>query len=265
MNVKSQAKKSLGQHWLSDAKTLKHICDIALVHEHDTVLEIGPGKGTLTKQLLDSGAHVVAVEIDKHLHMELAHNFDRPHLTLVNEDILEFDFGLLPTGYKVVANIPYYLTSRLIRVLAEAQNSPKSITLLVQKEVAQRIAAKPGDMSLLSASAQFYYDVELGQVVPAELFSPPPKVDSQVVNMLRKSSGEHQNIDTKLFFRVAKAGFASRRKTLLNSLSGGLHLSKKETENILRTASIPPATRPQELLISQWAKLTEIVNRLSDK
>jgi 16S rRNA (adenine1518-N6/adenine1519-N6)-dimethyltransferase len=230
MREDKQPKKSLGQHWLFDKDKLRHICDIALVHEHDTVLEVGPGKGTLTRELLDRGAHVVAVEIDKNLHQALVKNFDRPHLTLVNADIMKFNLSILPANYKVVANIPYYLTSHLIRVLTESSNPPKSITLLVQKEVAERIAAQPGGMSLLSVSAQFYFDVELGEVAGAELFTPPPKVDSQVVHMLRKPTDEYQHVDIPLLFRVVKAGFSSRRKTLWNSLSAGLRLEKKEVE-----------------------------------
>jgi 16S rRNA (adenine1518-N6/adenine1519-N6)-dimethyltransferase len=257
------AKKSLGQHWLHDKGTLDHLCDIALVHEHDTVLEVGPGKGTLTKQLLARGAHVVAVELDDRLYVELAANLASAHLTLVNEDILEFDLGMLPTDYKVVANIPYYLTSHLIRVLTEAKNPPKSITLLVQKEVAERLAAQPGNMSLLSVSAQFYYDVELGQVAAAKLFQPPPKVDSQVVHMLRKPAKAANSIDVPLLFRVVKAGFSSRRKTILNSLSAGLQLSKEATNKVLNNAAIPPQTRPQELSIEKWIKLAEVVNKLS--
>ncbi len=263
MREDKKPKKSLGQHWLYDEKVLSHICDIALVHEHDTVLEVGPGKGTLTGELLDRGAHVVAVEIDEELYKELSASFDRPHLTLVNQDIMQFDFGVLPANYKVVANIPYYLTSHLIRVLTEAKNPPKSLTLLVQKEVAERIAAQPGGMSLLSVSAQFYFDVELGEAVKAELFTPPPKIDSQVVHMLRKPADEHKQVDIPLFFRVVKAGFSSRRKTLLNSLSGGLRLDKKEAEDILASAAIDPQVRPQELSVDQWAKLAEIVNKLS--
>jgi 16S rRNA (adenine1518-N6/adenine1519-N6)-dimethyltransferase len=259
----SDAKKSLGQHWLKDPLKLNHICDIALVHEHDTVLEVGPGKGTLTKELLNRGAQVVAVELDRNLHRFLAANFDSPRLVLVNEDIMKFDLRKLPKNYKVVANIPYYLTSHLIRVLTESSNPPKSITLLIQKEVAERIVAGPGDMSILSVSAQFYYDVELGEVVPSQLFSPPPKVDSQVVHMLRKPPGAYPKVDTALLFRVVKAGFAGRRKTLLNSLSAGLHIDKTETRKILEESGIAPSTRPQELSIEQWVKLYESYEKYS--
>lgn len=257
MNVKSQAKKSLGQHWLNDPDTLDDICETALVHEHDTVLEVGPGKGTLTRKLLDKGAHVVAVEVDTDLYKELVEGSPSPHLTLVNEDILKFDLGLLPADYKVVANIPYYLTSHLIRVLTESTNPPKSITLLVQKEVAERIAAKPGGMSLLSVSAQFYFEVETGNVVPKELFSPEPKVDSQIVHMLRKSSDGRTDIDTKTLFKVVKAGFAGRRKTLLNSLSAGLRMDKPAIKSLLERTGISPGDRPQELSIEEWIKLAE--------
>jgi 16S rRNA (adenine1518-N6/adenine1519-N6)-dimethyltransferase len=257
------AKKSLGQHWLKDSQKLNHICDIALVHEHDTILEVGPGKGTLTQELLNRGAQVIAVELDRNLHRFLSANFDSPRLVLVNEDIMKFDLRKMPSSYKVVANIPYYLTSHLIRILTESTNPPKSVTLLIQKEVAERIVASPGDMSILSVSAQFYYDVELGEVVPSQLFSPPPKVDSQVVHMLRKPSGAHPKVDTALLFRVVKAGFAGRRKTLLNSLSAGLHIDKAKARQILEASGTAPGTRSQELSIDQWVKLCESYERYS--
>jgi 16S rRNA (adenine1518-N6/adenine1519-N6)-dimethyltransferase len=154
----------------------------------------------------------------------------------------------------VVANIPYYLTSNLIRVLSESINPPAEVALLVQKEVAERVAAKPGDMSVLSVTAQFYWEVTLGQVVPARLFTPPPKVDSQILILKRRPKPLFE-VDTKGLFRLVKAGFNNRRKTLLNSLSGGLQKPKDEISTMLESAGIKPTARPQELSLEQWYEL----------
>ncbi len=254
------AKKSLGQHWLDDKQTLSAICELADIKKAEKVLEIGPGHGSLTEMLLQSGAKVTAVELDKELAKNLiAKNFE--NLRVINQDILEFDLTSLPQGYKVVANIPYYLTSNLIRNLSESTNPPASITLLVQKEVAQRICAKPGGMSVLSVSAQVYHDCTLGLIVPAEKFIPPPKVDSQVVHMARKLKPLVDNQSKKQFFHVVKAGFAGRRKTLPNSLSAGLHLPKEEVAEILRRVNIDTNTRAQQLSIDDWLKLNKYLTR----
>jgi 16S rRNA (adenine1518-N6/adenine1519-N6)-dimethyltransferase len=246
------AKKSLGQHWLHDMATLEAMAED--VQPGDTVLEIGPGTGTLTEVLLKKGAQVVAVEKDNELVSSLLNIFaDRlKHLTLVNQSILEFDLTTLPPGYKVVANIPYYLTSNLIRVLSESTNPPVSAVLLVQKEVAERVVAAPGKMSLLSVSAQYYWEVTLGRDVPARLFTPPPKVDSQILKLNYRANPLFKDVNSKDFFRIVKAGFGERRKTLENSLSGGLRLSKDETKNILKKAGIDPGLRAQALSLEEW-------------
>lgn len=249
------ANKSLGQHWLDDQYTLNNIVDSAEISAGETVLEVGPGHGTLTKVLLAKGARVIAVELDKELAYKLS-GMNSDNLEVINEDILDFNLTSIQKNYKVVANIPYYLTSNLIRVLCESANPPDTITLLVQKEVAQRICAKPGEMSVLSISAQVYYECDLGAIVTADKFSPPPKVDSQVVIMVRRKESVLRGVDKKQFFRVVKAGFSNRRKTLVNSLSAGLHLSKEEIVKILNTLSIFTNIRPQELSINQWVELT---------
>ncbi|MBC7581790.1 ribosomal RNA small subunit methyltransferase A, partial [Aeromicrobium sp.] len=179
-------KKSLGQHWLNDPASLQAMCDAAELITDDVVLEIGPGLGTLTTLLIDQAKEVVAVEFDDYLAKALPRRITSASLTVVNQDILSFDYTSLPPDYKVVANIPYYLTSNLIRVLSETPNQPSVAVLLVQKEVAQRVAAAPGDMSLLSVTAQFYWQTGLGPIVLAELFTPPPKVDSQVLILVRR-------------------------------------------------------------------------------
>lgn len=247
------AKKSLGQHWLHDTATLEAMA--AGVGAGDTVLEIGPGTGTLTEVLLGKGARVIAVEKDNSLLKQLSVKFSDNDFELHNDSILEFDLTALPSGYKVVANIPYYLTSNLIRTLSESTNPPDSAVLLVQKEVAKRVVASPGQMSLLSVSAQFYWEVSLGAEVPARLFTPPPKVDSQILILNRRVTPMFPDVDTKQFFRVVKAGFGERRKTLGNSLSGGLRLGKDETKALLANANIDAGLRAQALSLEQWHDL----------
>lgn len=264
----SKAKKSLGQHWLNDETSLNAICDEADVQEGDYVLEIGPGQGSLTKKLLQREAHVIAIELDETLAENLPHHISpicdvRPckgELEVVQGDILKFDLTLMPPGYKVVANIPYYLTSHLLRVICESPNPPSKMALLVQKEVAQRIAAKPGDMSVLSVSVQLYYTAKLGQIVPAKLFVPPPKVDSQIIGLTLLSKppfpGWHPgNKEVRNFFRVVRAGFSTRRKKLRSSLSGGLHISKDEADELLNKAGINGNLRAQELSLDDWYKI----------
>jgi 16S rRNA (adenine1518-N6/adenine1519-N6)-dimethyltransferase len=240
-------KKSLGQHWLHDEDSLLAMCEAGLVHHHDVVLEIGPGLGTL-------------VEFDEQLARDLPAAVPAVNLRVIHSDILQLDLTQLPIGYKVVANIPYYLTSNLLRTLSESSNPPKMIALLVQKEVAERVCAGPGSMSLLSVSVQMYYDVSLDRVVKAELFTPPPKVDSQIVQLIRRPESLFGGRDSKHVFRVVKAGFSNRRKTLLNSLSAGLHLSKDETGAYLAAAAINPQARPQELSLEQWLMLADTIS-----
>jgi len=248
-------KKSLGQHWLEDTDSLNAMLDSAEVSLDDTVLEIGPGPGTLTEELVHSARQITAVEFDQDLARELPLRVQAPNLTVVNQDILKFDLTSMPQGYKVVANIPYYLTSKLLQVLCESPVHFSRAAILIQKEVAERVCAKPGDMSLLSVSVQYYCEASLGQLVPAELFTPPPKVDSQILQLTFREKPLFDDVDTKQFFRVVKAGFAQRRKTLLNSLGSGLHLTREETTALLEKAGILPTVRPQNLTLDDWYRL----------
>lgn len=248
-------KKSLGQHWLFDSKSLGAICDAASITADDTVLEIGPGLGPLTVELTARAKQVVAVELDEELARKLPARVPAPNLQVIHTDVLQFDLSQLPAGYKVVANVPYYITSKIVQFLLTSPTPPDIAVLLVQKEVAERLAAQSGDMSILAISAQLYANVQLGPVVTADKFDPPPKVDSQVVAFVRRSQPLFADLDTKLFFRVVKAGFGEKRKTLRNSLSGGLALKKDESEALLKEAGIDPSDRAEKLTLEQWHTL----------
>ncbi|MCU0667671.1 MAG: 16S rRNA (adenine(1518)-N(6)/adenine(1519)-N(6))-dimethyltransferase RsmA [Patescibacteria group bacterium] len=249
-------KKELGQHWLSDETVLKSIATTANIMPGDTVIEIGPGLGTLTKELLSTGAMVTAVEFDSALAASLATNLGNPAgLTVIEQDIRKFRFDKLPKNYKIVANIPYYLTSNLLRILTDIPNKPITASLLVQKEVAERVASKPGHMSRLSVITQTFYNCSLGIVVPAKLFSPPPKVDSQVLVLEKLEApliSENLIVD---YLLVVKAGFSERRKQLRSSLGGGLKIEKTQVDELLKQANITPQARAQELSIKNWQAL----------
>lgn len=247
--------KSLGQHWLHDRFVLEHIADCADIMPGETVLEIGPGLGTLTSELLRRTDNVVAVEFDPNLAKKLPGQFPGKNLTVKNEDILQFDLSELPRGYKVVANVPYYITSKIVQKLMTADNKPSIAVLMVQKEVAERIAATPGDMSILAISAQVYAEASLGDVVPAALFTPPPKVDSQVVILKTRETPLVLPKEEKAFFRLVKAGFSAKRKKLRSSLSGGLAISKTDAEMLLEKADISPDSRAEDLSIADWQRL----------
>ncbi|HEX6416501.1 MAG TPA: 16S rRNA (adenine(1518)-N(6)/adenine(1519)-N(6))-dimethyltransferase RsmA [Candidatus Saccharimonadales bacterium] len=253
-------KKSLGQHWLRDRDVLAHIADCAEVSDTDTVLEIGPGLGTLTSELLRRAKKVTAVEFDEDLARKLPGQFPGKNLEVIQSDILSYDLSDLPAGYKVVANVPYYITSKIVQLLMTSDNKPSIAVLLVQKEVAERLAAKAGDMSILAVSAQLFADVTLGDVVPAELFTPPPKVDSQVVILRTRNESLLGDLSEKEFFRVVKAGFSAKRKKLRSSLSGGLGISKDESAYLLQAAAIDPDIRAEDLSIEDWLRLARSGN-----
>lgn len=255
MNSLPETNKSLGQHWLTDEVSLEAICADGEITATDTVLEVGPGPGTLTQKLVARAKQVIAVEFDEALAVQLQKKKLADNLVVVQQDILKFDLTTLPADYKVIGNIPYYLTSKLLRTLSESTNPAATVVLLIQKEVAERVAAKPGSMSLLSVSAQYYWEVSLGALVPAKLFTPPPKVDSQVIIMQRRAQPLFTDIDEKQFFQIVKAGYSSRRKTLLNSLSGGLRMSKEDTSQLLSKAQLDSGLRAQALSLNDWYAL----------
>lgn len=248
-------KKSLGQHWLKDRGVLAAIADEVVITKEDTVLEIGPGLGTLTSELLRRAGRVVAVEIDDELAVKLPAQFPGTSLEVVSQDILTYDLDILPKGYTVIANVPYYITSKIVQYLVTSNNPPKAIVLLIQKEVAERIVAEPGNMSILAISAQVYATAHLGIEVPARYFTPPPKVDSQVVVLETRPEPLIKKADERHFFRVVKAGFAAKRKKLRSSLAGGLHMDKERVEQLLQSVDISPEKRAQDLSIQEWIAL----------
>ena len=248
-------KKSLGQHWLKDPEILADIAEAAELTGDDVVLEIGPGLGTLTSRLLARANSVTAVEFDADLARKLPGQFPGKELTVVNQDILQFDLNQLPKNYKVVANVPYYITSKIVEKLMTAENKPSIAVLLVQKEVAERIAAEAGNMSVLSVSVQIFAEAELDIEVPRQFFTPPPKVDSQVVVLRTRDNPLITPEDQRDFFRVVKAGFSAKRKKLRSSLSGGLGIDKGMAEELLKNAGISPNTRAEDLAIEDWKRL----------
>ena len=250
-------KKELGQHWLKDREILAAIADDADLDPDDTVLEIGPGLGTLTSELLRRAGSVVAVEFDPDLARKLPGQFPGKNLQVVHEDILQFDLDALPASYKVVANVPYYITSKIIEKLMTAKNKPSTVVILVQKEVAERVAANPGDMSILAVSAQVFANARLGVLVPREYFTPPPKVDSQVVVLETLAMPLVAPEDEKAFFRVVKAGFIAKRKKLRSSIAAGLGIRKPAAEELLRHANINPELRAEDLSIDDWLHLAK--------
>lgn len=258
-----QANKSLGQNFLFDEDVLRTIASYGQLTKVDTVLEIGPGLGTLTSQLCSAAGKVVAVEFDDNLADKVIDNVaeilgQRPNnLTVKNEDFLRFDLSQLPTGYKVVANIPYNITSKIIEKLWTTDNKPAIAVLLVQKEVAERLASTPGDLSVLAISAQVFAEVGLGAKVPAEMFMPAPKVDSQVVIMKQRPEPLVKSDQLEQFFYVVKAGFSEKRKKLRSSLAMGLRTNKTEAERLLNEADIDPNKRAQELSIDDWKRLAK--------
>ena len=256
-------KKELGQNFLFDDGVLSTIASYGELSGDDTVLEIGPGLGTLTSRLCRQAGQVVAVEFDSELADLLPANVTElsggevDNLAVVNEDILCYDLNNLTRDYKVIANIPYNITSKIIEKLWAADNKPSLVVLLVQQEVAERLAAEPGRLSILAISAQIFAEIKLGIKVPAELFTPAPKVDSQVVIMRRRSEQLVDDEHLKQFFYVVKAGFSEKRKKLRSSLAVGLRTSKDAAEQLLLEADIDPNKRAQELFISDWKRLAK--------
>lgn len=261
--------KSLGQNFLIDAGYLEKVASIARIEPDDAVLEIGPGLGSLTRWLAMQARRVVAVEVDGALIPILSQVLaPYPNVRVVQGDILAFDPAQLmrdpaspaSTSYLVVANIPYYITSALIRHLLESTCPPNRLALTVQREVAERICAAPGEMSLLAISVQVYGKPSLAARIPAGAFYPPPKVDSAVVRVDCYAQPLVPPSHLPTVFRLAKAGFAQKRKTLRNSLAGGMGWTPTQAGQLLAAGGIDPMRRAETLSLEEWSRLSEIVD-----
>lgn len=259
-----------GQNFLIDEIVLEDIVDAAGVKAGDKILEIGPGIGNLTRKLLERGASVLAVEKDPKF-LPILHRLKKDFkktLRFEIADALEYNFQdyfkALPgkAEYKVVANIPYYVTGKILQMLLSANFKPESITVLAQKEVAQNVVAGPGKLSILGISVQLFGRPALVRTVPARAFYPAPKVDSAVlrIELFKKLPFELEN--EKKFFGILHACFAGKRKQLHNTLKNNLQISKERVEEILKQAEIPSAARPQELSIQQWLALTKLIEEI---
>lgn len=261
-----RADKSLGQNFLNDPGALEMIAVSADIQPEDNILEIGPGLGSLTRYLALKAKKVVCVELDKELIPILKSVLTPYHNTKIIEgDILKFSPATLMDSpdYLVVANVPYYITSAIFRHLLETPQRPRRIVLTIQKEVAERICAKPGDMSLLALSVQVYGQPCITNFIPAESFTPAPKVDSAVIRVTMHPVPLVPNELLDTFFFLAKAGFSQKRKTLRNSLSAGLRLSLQEAGLLLETSSIDPMRRAETLSIEEWTALTRQYKHLA--
>lgn len=253
-------KKSLGQNFLIEPAGLNKVIEAADLTSTDEVLEIGAGLGSLTYLLAQSAKQVTAVEIDRAMLAPLREALaEFTNISIIEGDILELkpDELMQAQDYVVVANIPYYISSAIIRHLMEAQHRPKRVVLTVQKEVAERVLAKDGKMSLLSLSVQVFGQVSMAGVIPAGSFLPAPEVDSAVLKVELYPEPLIPFEQQQAFFRLAHAGFGQKRKTLRNSLSAGLALSGSEVEKILTNTGIDPRRRAETLTIVEWKRLTE--------
>ncbi|MEX0934746.1 MAG: 16S rRNA (adenine(1518)-N(6)/adenine(1519)-N(6))-dimethyltransferase RsmA [Candidatus Paceibacterota bacterium] len=259
------AKKSLGQHFLTSKAVISDIIEVAALDDTDHVLEIGPGKGILTQALLDTGAHVVAVELDQELSRDLEKQFsgeiDSGQLEIVEKDVLSLEVEeYFKDDYKVVANIPYYITGKILRKFLGGTPQPKQMVLLVQKEVAQRIVARDKKESLLSLAVKVYGEPRIIRKVPRHLFDPQPNVDSAVISIENISRGFFDTLKEDRFFSVIRAGFGHKRKKLSNNLEE--LYDKKAAEVALQEMERSVNTRAEDLSLHEWK---ELINSLEKR
>lgn len=250
------AKKSLGQNWLKSASALRAIVDAGDIHTDDVVFEIGPGRGALTAELLKLAGKVIAIEKDRRLIEFLKEKFTTEILTgkfdLIEDDILNFDLAPLNfynISYKVVANIPYYITGQIIRKFLETENQPKLMVLMLQKEVAKRIIAKDGKESILSISVKAYGEPKYIKTIPRGAFVPSPNVDSAVLLIKSISKKNFINTDEHKFFTILKTGFSQKRKKLISNLKIDQKLAEK--------LGINANARAEDLTLEQWLGLAK--------
>jgi 16S rRNA (adenine1518-N6/adenine1519-N6)-dimethyltransferase len=257
-----KAKKGLGQHFLVDQTVLETIVSAAELSKKDLIIEVGPGLGILTSELARRAGNVVAVELDAKLASELKQKLSSlSNVTIINADILEVDLSDLigmEGPYKVVANIPYYITSPILHYFIEASPKPSLMVVMVQKEVGEAIVAEPGEMTVLAVSIQVYSKPRIISYVSSQSFYPPPKVDSAIVrfDMLPEPAVKLADIDN--FVAFVRCGFRSPRKQLRNSLAQGLNMKPAEIIPILTEAKIEPQRRPETLNLAEWQRLYEV-------
>lgn len=255
-------KKSLGQNFLKNEAIADRIIEAAGLTNDDIVVEVGPGTGILTERLIKTAKEVWAIEKDYDLAAKLQTRYKNTKNTkIIHQDALWFDLFAL-TKYKVVANIPYNITSPLIRKFIEGENKPELMVLMVQKEVAERICAKAGnrDRGLLTIIVEFYADAEILFEVSRHEFYPQPKVDSAVIKIITKKQDTRNKINDKEFFRIVKAGFSSKRQQIHNSLAATLRLPKDQVLELLKKARIDETMRAEDLSLEDWKKLYLVVS-----
>lgn len=262
-----RAKKSLGQNFLTSRGVARDIVAVAEIAPTDTVLEIGPGKGFLTEHLLEKAERVIAVEKDprmvEHLSDKFAPEIKNKKLKLIHSDILPFvpsDYKLTAGSYKLVANIPYYITGEILRTFLSGDSQPSLMVLMVQKEVADRIVARDGKESILSMSVKVYGDPHYIQKVPARYFSPEPNVDSAIllIKNISKKNFKNKNEESR-FFEILKRGFAHKRKMLLGNLK--IFYDTQKLEESFEKCGIEPTMRAENLSFTQWLCLSNEINR----
>lgn len=265
------AKKSLGQNFLKDKKYLNIIVEASNLNDSDNVLEVGPGTGLLTDQILAKTTKLFCIEKDRRMVQYLLEKYNKQKKgpEIIEEDILTINLPAFlkeraVSDYSVVANIPYYITGKIIRLFLETDISPKSLVLLIQKEVAERICSEPGDMSILAISVQYFGDPEFVEIVPKDAFDPIPKVDSAVIRIIPGGNTEDKNQRT-MFFRVVKSGFSSPRKKLLNNLATSLKMEKEFLQNCFRELKLDENIRAQNLSVDQWKILRDRLSVLLKK
>jgi 16S rRNA (adenine1518-N6/adenine1519-N6)-dimethyltransferase len=255
-------KKSLGQNFLHDPHILDKIVALAALTPDSTVLEVGPGTGNLTRLLAQQAGQVIAVELDDRLIPLLRAEFaPLRHVEVIHGDILKVDLSdrLGSTPYTLVANLPYYITSVMLRHAFEDMPRPQRLVLTLQREVAERITAQPGDMSVLAVSVQFYGEPQIALHLNPAVFWPRPEVESAVVKIEVYPAPPVDVPSERQFFRVVRAGFGQKRKQLRNSLSAGLSIAKDQADAVLNQAGVDPQRRAETLSLEEWASLTRAV------
>lgn len=258
-NINFYPKRSSGQNFLYKKSIIKEIVNSAELSRKDKVLEIGPGLGFMTEEITFRAKEVRAVELDKRLAQYLSEKFkNKKNIRIINEDIFKVDLKnyFKDLEYILISNLPYNITSLVIRNFLSLSPRPKKMILTIQKEVAERITAKPGKMSLLAVAAQYYSDPEIKKIIQPENFWPAPKVESALV-VFKNIGRRNHEIDEKKFFRLVKAGFSAKRKKLTNNLKNGLSLPAEISEKVLKKMKLRPDLRPQDLSLENWRELNQ--------